>query len=591
MVCSTSLYSEIIDQVAIVRPILAKDAKQTYLSVSNWLENSRNPELAEQFIQRSEDGGFGSGFLVSGKDSKTYIVTNFHVIAQADSANVEFQDHNGNSFIFTDCPVIIADENRDLAILYIDSQQHDKELIPLSLNGDLQVEGTDVWTAGFPGFGSDPLWQLAKGSVTNRKARTTELDINGLEYVIQHSSIIDGGSSGGPLLLKENKDFTVVGVNTWSARGRDNTYFSIPSKDLSPLISEIPEALNYLSDETVLFESLEASARSFAEEISSIEEDFVSHRRFISHQLVFSKGWQSYYAYRKTLDKDEKEDWDSYFFYGNPYDVMKESVYKDIRSLFSKDDEIEPVQFLRIVNSEKNDASNPVTVVFSNRGNEIITNWILELGSWRMSSISYDVEDIHFDESEKSKTSSFIRDISGRSSIAFGSGMTFSTYDAESSENDSSKISFGLDLAIEVYTYDWFGWFMGIGFNDSVISEYDYWFDITEDRSALIADLNMGVKLLLPLSLSKGNFYLTPYAAISLGAAIDIQSFSDIPDFFIPFRISGGAEVAFGRLKDSLSYGIDLSYTKYYTIDSLLYSSDTGLLHIIKPSIYARWFF
>ena len=151
-------YADIIDQVAIVRPNLSQEAGETYLSVASWLDNSRNEDLASMFRAKSEDGGFGSGFLVALESGDIYLVTNFHVIEQADTAEVEFQDHNGAQRIISNCPVIAADENLDLAILSIDQDQIDMTLTGLEINTEIQMEGVDVWTAGYPGFGADPFW-------------------------------------------------------------------------------------------------------------------------------------------------------------------------------------------------------------------------------------------------------------------------------------------------------------------------------------------------------------------------------------------------------------------------------------------------
>ena len=206
----------------------------------------------------------------------------------------------------------------------------------------------DLFTAG-------SIWQLAKGSVTNRKARTTELNVDGLDYVIQHSAIIDSGSSGGPLMLKdENGSYYVVGVNTWSARGRDNTYFSIPSLHLVEILDSIPKMLNPQSTLLDLEQALTDQVESFVAAYSSKDEDFISDRTFLSHDLIFANGWKSYSRFRKNLEIKERDDWDHYFFNGNTYEVMQESVYKDIlKSVSSEDDnelKIDMIDFPSTIN-------------------------------------------------------------------------------------------------------------------------------------------------------------------------------------------------------------------------------------------------
>ena len=81
--------------------------------------------------------------------------------------------------------------------------------------------------------------------------------------VIQHTAQVDPGSSGGPLLvLKENKktvtsekmegkkpvkvtetvtekEYKVVGMNTWKAFRRENANFSLMAKDIQKVINSI----------------------------------------------------------------------------------------------------------------------------------------------------------------------------------------------------------------------------------------------------------------------------------------------------------------------------------------------------------------
>ncbi len=574
------VFSNMIDQVAIVRPVLGDDAKQTYKSVANWLENSRNDKLEEQFRNKVESGGFGSGFLIEGSDDKFYIVTNFHVISEANYADVEFQDHDGKSIIYENCPVVVADENKDLAIILINQDDNDKILTGLEFNTNLQVDGTEVWTAGYPGFASEPLWQLATGTVTNQKARVKELDVNGLDYVIQHSAIIDSGSSGGPLLHKEgtgsNSRYTVVGVNTWGARGRDNTYFSIPAKDLITLVDEIPDSLDYDIESTELQIFLEEKAATFAEEITSSEEDYLTHRRFFSHEMVFDKGWKSYYAFRKSLDEKEKEEWDYYFFFGNSYEVMKKSVYGDLRSIMMSEEDNNIVKFLRIEDIENIGEKKPVPVVFSVNDEEFRTFWIIEYGQWRISQLSYEQSDIKAinTKDEDTESSGILRKIKNHNAISIAPGLTFGSF---SSFPDMSNLDKGWSIGVSYETY--WGNYVALTAGAGVTN-----FAFTQGYSTLLMDVNSKLRFQLPLSLAKGSFYLTPFVAVGAGASINFDSMV----FLIPVIFSGGIEMAAGKSKDSFSWGIDVSYVKYFSIMSNS-GSDAGF--VIKPSAFVKWYF
>lgn len=570
------LPAEIIDSVAIVRPRSGEKARETYNSVAKWLENSRNTSLADTFRLKSEDAGFGSGFLVEGGEDLLYMVTNFHVVSQTDMVSVEFQDHDGNATLLENCPVILADENRDLAVLLIDREAMDLELKGLSINGEMQVEGTDVWTAGFPGFGEDPLWQLAKGSVTNRRARTSELTVNGLDYVIQHSAIIDSGSSGGPLLLEnpeEKGDYSVIGVNTWSARGRDNTYFSIPARDLIDFISEADQSLHPEQDNESLMIALVDAAEQFAIDYSSEEDDYQSHRRFLSHELILEKGWGSYQALRKTLSEAEKDDWDHYFFYISPFNAMKESVYTDMRKSFADEDDNRNIYILKHGEFVREKSSVTATVSYSVNDAEIESKWILEQGQWRISEIDVDISTLDNSDRDENKTTGLFRNISGESSVGIIPGLTLSYFNSSYYLMDDPTLSIGLDLDLEYYPMKFFGWKFGVGLNK---------------YANLMFDMVGGVVLLLPFSLSEGDIYLTPRISATAGFALDTNSFSDFPIVLLPVNLTAGIEMSAGKMKEHLFWGIEFSYTQYFSLMSEV--SDETMVSL-KPSVYLRWFF
>lgn len=99
-------------------------------------------------------------------------------------------------------------------------------------------DGMEVYSAGFPGLAGKPLWQLGKGIVTNSSARIKELLNPDISVLIQHSAEVDGGNSGGPLLIaaKNSIGYEVAGINTWKATYRQNTNFAIPSKIIADFV-------------------------------------------------------------------------------------------------------------------------------------------------------------------------------------------------------------------------------------------------------------------------------------------------------------------------------------------------------------------
>ena len=168
--------------------------------------------------------GQGSGFLFEESDGKTYILTNSHVVADADKIQVRFQD--GREF---DARITGSDPQSDVAVIEIDATGLNP--LPLADSARLQV-GEWVLAIGNP-FGLNHTLTVGVVSATGR----TSLGITDYEDFIQTDAAINPGNSGGPLV---NLSGEVVGINT-AIFSRSGGYmgvgFAIPI-NLAGLIAE-----------------------------------------------------------------------------------------------------------------------------------------------------------------------------------------------------------------------------------------------------------------------------------------------------------------------------------------------------------------
>lgn len=167
----------------------------------------------------------GSGFIIS---ADGYVVTNNHVIAEADEVTVTMTD--GEEFEAT---IIGRDQAGDLAVLKIETERD----LPFVTFGDSDAIRVGEWvmTIGNP-FGLG-------GSVTAGIISARHRDINAgvADDFIQTDASINRGNSGGPLF---NMDGEVIGVNTaiFSPTGGNiGIGFAIPSKQASHIVSQIRE--------------------------------------------------------------------------------------------------------------------------------------------------------------------------------------------------------------------------------------------------------------------------------------------------------------------------------------------------------------
>ncbi|MGH8475171.1 MAG: DegQ family serine endoprotease [Methylococcales bacterium] len=147
--------------------------------------------------------GQGSGFIFQSKNSlfsedRTYILTNNHVVAEADKITVKLQD--GREFV---AKVTGRDPQSDVAVIEIKAGGLPK--LALGDSANLEV-GEWVVAIGNP-FG---LSNTLTVGVVSAKGRTG-IGINDYEDFIQTDAAINPGNSGGPLV---NLDGEVVGMNT-----------------------------------------------------------------------------------------------------------------------------------------------------------------------------------------------------------------------------------------------------------------------------------------------------------------------------------------------------------------------------------------
>lgn len=138
--------------------------------------------------------GQGSGFLIS---QDGYILTNHHVVGNADSIDVTLQD--GKEF---KAKIIGTDPKSDVALIKIESE--DLPFVELGDSDALEI-GEWVIAVGSP-FGLQATVTVGVVSAKNRGVQIAEY-----EDFIQTDAAINPGNSGGPLL---NIDGQAIGLNT-----------------------------------------------------------------------------------------------------------------------------------------------------------------------------------------------------------------------------------------------------------------------------------------------------------------------------------------------------------------------------------------
>lgn len=178
---------------------------------------------------RQQQSGLGSGVIIS---EDGYIVTNNHVIANAERLEVTLNDNR--NFPAT---VIGSDPTTDLALIKIEAPN--LHVIPMGNSEDLRL-GEWVLAVGNPfGFTSTVTSGIVSAKARNIYTSTGMPSSGGIESYIQTDAAVNQGNSGGALV---NLKGELVGINTaiYSSTG---TYagcsFAIPTSIVQKVVGDI----------------------------------------------------------------------------------------------------------------------------------------------------------------------------------------------------------------------------------------------------------------------------------------------------------------------------------------------------------------
>ncbi|HKY31166.1 MAG TPA: Do family serine endopeptidase [Candidatus Polarisedimenticolia bacterium] len=185
----------------------------------------RDPGGEEDDDQRQDSGG--SGFVVT---EDGYIMTNYHVIEDADRIIVRLAEDNHDY----EASVVGTDQLTDLALLKIEPRQR-LPYIPLGDSERLRV-GEWVIAIGNP-LVYDHTVTVGVVSAKGRKLAGLSRDVS-LDNYIQTDAAINRGNSGGPLL---NVKGEAVGINSAISVAGQGISFAIPINMARDVMTQLRE--------------------------------------------------------------------------------------------------------------------------------------------------------------------------------------------------------------------------------------------------------------------------------------------------------------------------------------------------------------
>lgn len=184
--------------------------------------NQGNGGKQKRSVRTPKQQGSGSGVIIS---NDGYIVTNNHVVADADELTVTLNDNKEYS-----ARIIGTDKTTDLALIKIDGKN--LPAITIANSEDIKV-GEWVLAVGNP-FN---LTNTVTAGIVSAKGRS--LYQNGVESFIQTDAAINPGNSGGALV---NTRGELIGINAmlYSQTGSFSGYgFAIPTSIMNKVVDDL----------------------------------------------------------------------------------------------------------------------------------------------------------------------------------------------------------------------------------------------------------------------------------------------------------------------------------------------------------------
>jgi serine protease Do len=185
-------------------------------------------DLFEQFMGPGPYGpatpqqSLGTGFIIR---EDGLIVTNNHVVDQADIIKVQIEERSKESF---DAKLIGKDARTDIALIKVDT----KRKLPYLKMGDSASVQVGEWVAAFGnpyGYGHS----MTKGIIS---AVGREIDELNLFPFMQTDASINPGNSGGPLV---NTQGLVIGVNAAIDARAQGIGFVIPIDNVKSILPQL----------------------------------------------------------------------------------------------------------------------------------------------------------------------------------------------------------------------------------------------------------------------------------------------------------------------------------------------------------------
>ncbi len=227
----------------------SKEVTVTDEGIADAVEKLYDATVIVEIGQGNNLSGWGSGFVYRQDDDYAYILTNHHVVEDADSVTIVFTDESE-----VEGEVVGSDEYTDVAVVRVPSDSILK-VAEIGTTEDMRV-GDTIFAIGTP-VGLEYSFTVTRG-ILSGKNRMVEMTSSSSNSIFQQSNSeswymnllqidasINSGNSGGPLA---NCNGEVIGItnsklsSAYSSTSIENMGFAIPIEDAMNIANQLEES-------------------------------------------------------------------------------------------------------------------------------------------------------------------------------------------------------------------------------------------------------------------------------------------------------------------------------------------------------------
>lgn len=232
--------------------VCAQEPTGQNVSIEKFLKSPRS--VVRVLARKMEDDQIkqlvsGTGFLVT---TGGLLLTNYHVVCDSDVVEAFFLNEDLSEVKPLECRIVMANKEKDIAILQIKGELPWNLPDPLSLASTSAAVLDNVAAIGFPTSLDQDTGKIIAARerlddptvVENFKSNVTLGAVSKIGTEIVHDAKIGPGNSGGPLVSVKTGE--VVGVNSAITR-TEGFSLSIPSKEAITLLRKLSNIAEHIA--------------------------------------------------------------------------------------------------------------------------------------------------------------------------------------------------------------------------------------------------------------------------------------------------------------------------------------------------------